>query len=93
MAGSKATIIWIVNLVSFILFGVLSLSGMINWLIVPRGPVAREGALISLRHVIRDVHTWTELVFVLVIAVHLGLHVPYIRDKIKRTGRINGPGR
>ncbi|MGB5984307.1 MAG: DUF4405 domain-containing protein [Desulfobacterales bacterium] len=86
MGSNKAKAMWIVNLISFVLFGVLSLSGLINWLILPRGPDAREGVLISLRHLIRDVHTWTALIFILIILVHLGLHFKYIKAHLKSSG-------
>ena len=36
MAG-KLSKLWVVNVISFFLFSLLSVTGLINWLLLPRG--------------------------------------------------------
>jgi hypothetical protein len=87
MAGTnKANQLWVVNLISFLLFCFLSITGLINWLLLPRGPRAGGGFLLDLRHFLRDVHQWAALGFIIVVAVHLYLHWGYIQTHLKRYG-------
>jgi hypothetical protein len=88
MNNSKSHQLWLVNVISFILFSILSITGLINWLVLPRGPGAGGGFLVSLRHFIRDVHEWTALGFIIVVTIHLFLHWGYIKANLKRYGML-----
>ena len=50
MANGKALKLWTVNVISFILFVILCSTGLINWLVFPRGYEARGNFLVSLRN-------------------------------------------
>ena len=76
--------LWIINVISFILFILLSITGLVSWLILPRGYGMRKGFLASLRHFLIEVHEWTALVFIFIIAVHVVLHWGYIKTNFKK---------
>lgn len=82
----KASQLWIVNVLSFILFSVLGLTGLVNWLLLPRGYGKTGGLSAFLRHSLVEVHQWTALLFMLVIGIHLALHWSYIRKNLNRDG-------
>lgn len=86
MANSKAATLWIVNVVSAVLIFLLSLTGLINWWILPRGFEAGGGALRSIRHTLSDVHGWLALAFLVCIAIHIYLHWPYVVANLKKSG-------
>ena len=88
MANGKSFKLWIVNVVSFILFILLSITGLINWLILPRGFEARGSFLGSLRHFLRGIHEWAALAFIIIVAVHFVLHGSYIKNNLKKYGLI-----
>jgi hypothetical protein len=87
-SNSKANQLWVVNLLSFLLFSLLGITGLINWILLPRGPRAGGGFLITLRHFLRDVHEWAALGFIIVVIIHLFLHWGYIKTHLKRYGLI-----
>ncbi len=76
----KKEMLWIVNVVSFLLLLLLAVTGLVNWLLVP------HGAGRALRHLLREFHAWTAVVFCLVCAIHIGLHWGTVRANLKRTG-------
>ncbi len=84
MSGNKATKLWFVNIISFVLFAILALTGLINWLIIPRGYRGEGGFLMSLRHFLREIHEWTALLFIVVVVIHLLLHWPYIKSNLSK---------
>ncbi len=86
MSNGKSNQLWLVNIFSFILFSILTITGLINWAILPRGPRSNDGFLITLRHFFRDVHEWAALGFIILVAIHLFLHWGYIRTNLKRYG-------
>ena len=86
MTNSKTFKLWIVNVVSFVLFSLLSLTGLINWLVLPKGYAARGGPWVSLRHFLVGVHEWTALLFMIVVVVHITLHWGYIKANLKKHG-------
>ena len=86
MRSNKAAKLWIVNLLSFILFSILTFTGLINWLLLPRGYRGGGGFLISLRHFLREVHEWTALLFIVIVLVHLVLHWSYIKSNLNKHG-------
>ncbi len=86
MPNEKALELWVVNVVSLVLFIVLSITGLINWLLLHRGYETRNRFLISLRHFMRDVHKWVAIEFIIIIAVHLALHLPYLKTNLKKYG-------
>ncbi len=86
MSNRRSTKLWIVNLISFILFIILCSTGLLNWLVLPRGYQARGSFLVSLRHFIIAIHEWVALIFMVVVAIHIILHWPYIKSNLKKYG-------
>ncbi len=84
MLNGKAVKLWVVNIASFFLFILLSMTGLINWLLLPRGSETRDRSLISLRHFFRDVHKWVALGFIIFIAIHIVLHWPYLKSNLRK---------
>ena len=88
MSNGKYSKLWIVNVISFILFVILCSTGLINWLVLPRGYEARGNYLVSLRHFLIGLHEWAGLIFIFSIAIHIVLHWPYIKSNLKKSGII-----
>ncbi len=86
MRSDKAAKLWIVNVLSFILFSILTFTGLINWLLLPGGYRGGQGFLISLRHLLRAIHEWSALLFIFIVLVHLVLHWSYIKSNLNRYG-------
>ncbi len=86
MSNNRSSRLWILNLTSFILFSLLSSTGLINWLVLPRGYEAPGSFIVSLRHFLIVFHEWTALIFMIVVAVHIVLHWPYIKSNLKKYG-------
>ncbi len=86
MANNKGTALWKVNIVSFILFLVLTVTGLINWLLIPGGYSGDGGFRMSFRHFFRGIHEWTAVLFIVIVFIHLILHWPYIRANLKKHG-------
>jgi len=84
MNGKKAFKLWTVNVLSFILFVLLSVTGLLNWLVIPRGYEARGSVLVSVRHFLITIHEWTALIFMIMITIHIILHWKYIRSNLKK---------
>ena len=80
----KLSRLWIVNVISFFLFFLLSVTGLINWLLLPRGYGSGAGFLVSLRHSLVTVHEWTALLFMIVIGVHISLHWAYVKKNLDK---------
>ncbi len=86
MSNGKSSKLWIINVISFILFIILCSTGLLNWLVLPRGYEARGSFLVSLRHFFIAFHEWAALIFMIVVAVHIVLHWPYIKSNLKKYG-------
>ena len=86
MSNGRSSKLWIVNVISFILFFILCSTGLLNWLVLPRGYEARGSFLVSLRHFFIAFHEWAALVFMIVVAVHIVFHWPYIKSNLKKYG-------
>lgn len=86
MGMQKNLKLWIVNVAAFILGGLLIVTGLINWLVLPRGIGRHAGVLMEIRHLLMDVHAWLGVFFIVVIAIHLKLHWAYIRANLNRSG-------
>jgi len=86
MSNNKAATLWFVNVFSFVLFSILTITGLINWLILPGGYRGEGGVLISLRHFLRGIHEWAALLFIVVVVIHFMLHWPYIKSNLKKHG-------
>ena len=86
MPEGRSSKLWIVNVISFILFIILFITGLLNWLVLPRGYEARGSFSVSLRHFFIALHEWAALMFMVVIAVHIVLHWPYIKSNLKKYG-------
>ena len=86
MSNGRSSKLSIVNVMSFILFIILCSTGLLNWLVLPRGYEARGSFWVSLRHFFIAVHEWVALIFMIVVAVHIALHWPYIKSNLKKYG-------
>jgi len=86
MSTGRSSKLWVVNVISFLLFIVLCITGLLNWLVLPKGYEARGSFLVSLRHLFIAFHEWAALVFMIVVAVHIVLHWPYIKFNLKKYG-------
>ena len=86
MSNRRPSKLWIVNVISFILFIILCSTGLINWLALPKGYEARGSFLVSLRHFFIAFHEWAALIFMIVVAVHIVMHWPYIKSNLKKYG-------
>jgi cytochrome b subunit of formate dehydrogenase len=86
MSNGRSSKLWIINVISFILFIILFSTGLLNWLVLPRGYEARGNFSVSLRHFFIALHEWAALVFMVVIAVHIVLHWTYIKSNLKKYG-------
>lgn len=87
MSMHKAAKLWFVNVISFVLFSILALTGLINWLFLPRGG-GEAGIAVHLRHFLREVHEWTALMFLIMTLIHLFLHWTYIKSNLQKYGII-----
>lgn len=85
MTIRKTTHLWLINMVSFVLFVVLSLTGLINWLVLPKGYEAKGSFLITLRHFLVEIHEWAALAFMVTIAIHIFLHWGYLKTNLKKS--------
>ncbi len=81
MAG-KISKLWIVNVTSFLLFALLGVTGLINWLLLPRGYGQGAGFLVSVRHSLVTMHEWAALLFIIVVGVHISLHWAYVKKSL-----------
>jgi hypothetical protein len=86
MSNGRSSKLWIVNVISFILFIILFSTGLLNWLVLPRGYEDRGSFLVSLRHFFITLHEWAALIFMVLIAVHIALHWSYIKSNLKKYG-------
>jgi len=84
MNSKKAFKLWAVNVLSFFLFILLSVTGLLNWFVLPRGYEARGSVLVSVRHFLITIHEWTALIFMIAITIHIILHWKYIRSNLKK---------
>ena len=88
MSNGRSSKLWVVNVISFLLFIVLCITGLLNWLVLPKGYEARGSFLVSLRHFFIAFHEWAALIFMIVVTVHIVLHWPYIKSNLKKYGII-----
>ena len=88
MSMNKAAKLWFVNVFSFVLFSILTLTGLINWLFVPRGGGSEGGFAVHLRHFLREVHEWAALMFIVMVIIHLVLHWTHIKTNLQKYGII-----
>jgi hypothetical protein len=86
MPTGRSSKLWMVNVMSFILFFILCGTGLLNWLVLPRGYEVRGSFLVSLRHFLIAFHEWTALIFMIVIAIHIFLHWTYIKTNLLKYG-------
>jgi len=86
MSKGKSLKLWIVNVISFVLFITLCSTGLINWLVLPKGYQAKGSFLITLRHFFIAVHEWAAVIFMIMILIHMALHWGYIKSNLKKYG-------
>lgn len=84
MSGNRSLKLWIVNVISFILTAILFVTGLVNWLVLPKGYEARGSFLVSVRHFLVDFHAWAAMIFMIVIAIHIFMHWPYVKAQLKK---------
>jgi carbon-nitrogen hydrolase/uncharacterized protein DUF4405 len=84
MSVKRSLKLWKVNIISFILFSILSITGLSNWLILPKGYEVRGSFLVPLRHLFIVVHQWAALLFMIVAVIHIIVHWPYIKSNLKK---------
>jgi hypothetical protein len=82
----KMSKLWAVNIISFVLFILLSITGLINWLVLPKGYELRGSFLISIRHFLIEVHQLAGLIFIIIVAMHVILHWGYIKAQLLKSG-------
>ena len=82
--AEKLPRLWIVNVISFFLMSLLSVTGLVNWLVLPRGYGRSAGFLVSLRHSLVTIHEWIALLFIIVIGIHIWLHWAYVKKSLDR---------
>jgi len=72
---------YLVDLLLFLNFIFLAVSGLIPWLFLPRGRYAPRGVspdLIFSRQDWLQIHRWSALVFLFLVIIHLCLHWDWI---------------
>jgi len=84
MTNRKTRKFWLINVLSFIFFIVLSITGLINWLLLPKGYEARGSYLVSLRHFFIEIHEWAAVGFMVTIVIHIVLHWSYVKTNLKK---------
>ena len=84
MKSSRSLKLWMVNGISFFLFCLLGLTGLINWMVLPKGFEARGGFAVKVRHLLIDVHAWAALAFLVIIVIHIMLHWSYVKHNLKK---------
>lgn len=77
---------WVINVVAFVLFALMVITGGAAWLLPHGGGPA--SAVYGLRPALRAVHQVGALLFSLTIVIHLFLHARYIRQNLKKSGLI-----
>ncbi len=86
MSTGKSSTLWKVNVISFVLLAILCSTGLLNWLVLPRGFEARGSFLVSVRHFFVTIHEWAGLAFMVMVVIHLVLHWTYIKSNLKKMG-------
>lgn len=84
MRSKKSSKFWVINVVSFVLFIFLSATGLINWLLLPKGYEERGSFLITLRHFFVEIHEWAALGFMITIVIHIYLHWSYVKANLQK---------
>ena len=85
MQEKRSALLWAVNVCSAVILLVLAVTGLTNWLILPKGREA-AGFLVSARHFFVEVHEWSALAFLACIGIHVSLHASYVKTRLKRMG-------
>lgn len=81
----KKDLLWYTSFTMFILFTLLCITGLANWLIFPKGHGAESyNILVSIRHFFCDIHIWAGLFFLILVVVHGLLHKDYIKINFKK---------
>jgi hypothetical protein len=86
LSGKQMRKSWFINVASFFLLSLLCVTGLINWLVLPRGYRGGEGFLFGLRHFLIGVHEWAAVLFLITIAIHIALHWGYVRANLRKKG-------
>ncbi len=82
MTNSKTFKLWIVNVVSFIFFILLSITGLVIWFI------SHTDLLKSLSHFFREVHEMSAFAFIILMGIHLFMHWDYVMGNLRKYNMI-----
>jgi membrane protein implicated in regulation of membrane protease activity len=85
MRSNKALVLWTVNVVSFTAITILAGSGLLLWLALPHGGHAAPGLPGMVRQAVMGIHRWAGVLFTVVIAIHIGMHWPYVVSRLRKT--------
>lgn len=86
MSKNKTAIVWTVNVCMAFLFSILSITGLLNWWIIPHSHGHQDTFVFSLRHFIMNIHQWAALIFMIMVVVHIYLHWTYVIASLKKYG-------
>jgi hypothetical protein len=86
VTSNRSLKLWMVNVVSFLLLSLSTVTGLMNWLVLPKGYEARRGFALTARHLLLDVHQWAGLAFMVIIVIHIVLHWSYIKHNLGKYG-------
>jgi hypothetical protein len=87
---SKGKFLFILVILAFISFLLLAASGILLWVVIPKGSTGGghgagsvEYTLIWDRHVWTDIHNWTSVAFIVVIILHIYMHWKWLWRQTK----------
>lgn len=83
MNQSQSVIRWILNIVLFILVVLLSVTGLINW-VLPGGGAPAAGIGSFIHHFTKEVHEVAAVLFMAAVFIHIWLHWAYVTTHLKR---------
>jgi hypothetical protein len=84
--NEKNAKLWAIHIMSFFFSSYLNITGLINWLMLPKGYELRGSSLIFIRHFLIEVHQWAGSIFIIIVAVHVILHWGYIKAQVVKSG-------
>jgi len=70
----------------FVLFVLLTIIGLVNWIVRPHGGGRQEVFLIGTRQLLMDVHAWLAVMFMVTIVIQLVFHWYYIKAYLSQSG-------
>lgn len=80
---NKNNVKFIVDILMFIDFLIIAVSGFILWLVLPRGSGRLENSFIFLREDWLFMHNWGSVLLIILIIIHLVLNWNWIKSMFK----------